>query len=157
MTQYPPFPVLSLFSPLPLQQAQILTRLYSTLLYKPTANGSSLSFPDNTKNKQSKLSTSTAALIKPFGKHVWNILTEYISIQTGSSSNFSKGGIFGQNQVIADVAIKRELAKGLYFVLDLCTEFERDMVLVSLDNAGKMFLKGLYNDYLKYHKYTGKV
>ncbi|KAG0198648.1 hypothetical protein BGX28_007911 [Mortierella sp. GBA30] len=81
---------------------------------------------------------------KAFGKHAPYILMEYFTIQSSVVASISQQ------------SLRNALLPGLYALLNLCSDWEREMMMVGLDNTGKTLLKGLYADYLKYHKYTGR-
>ncbi|KAI1315003.1 hypothetical protein EDD11_001388 [Mortierella claussenii] len=81
---------------------------------------------------------------KAFGKHAPYILMEYFQIQCSVVASISQQ------------SLRNALLPGLYALLSLCSDWEREMMMVGLDNTGKTLLKGLYADYLKYHKYTGR-
>ncbi|KAK9766894.1 hypothetical protein K7432_003683 [Basidiobolus ranarum] len=125
-----PFSVITTFAPLSDLTAQNFARLITTLCTRPT-------------NQAGKPSTST--FLKAFGKHAPYLIAEYLSIQTNPTASISK------------LSVRNAIVPGLYALLDLCGEHERDMVMVTLDLTGKSLFKSLYSDYLQYHKYTGKA
>lgn len=84
------------------------------------------------------------AMGSTFGKHAPYILLEYLTIQCSVAASISQQ------------SLRTALLPGLYALLDLCGDWEREMMMVGLDNTGKTLLKGLYADYLKYFKYTGR-
>lgn len=88
--------------------------------------------------------TVSADASKAFGKHAPYLLMEYFTIQCSVVAS------------IRSLELRNALLPGLYGLLNLCSEWEREMMMVGLDNTGKTLLKGLYADYLKYHKYTGQ-
>ncbi|CAG8653185.1 5207_t:CDS:10 [Funneliformis caledonium] len=79
---------------------------------------------------------------KAFIKHLPSLLSEYIHIQTSNS--------------ILELNIKDVLKNGIYSLLDLCGQFERDMIMVSLDLVGKSLFKSLWTEYNKDWKYVGR-
>ncbi|KAI7823242.1 Urb2/Npa2 family-domain-containing protein [Gamsiella multidivaricata] len=89
-------------------------------------------------------STITTDTSKAFGKHAPYILMEYFTIQ---------GSVVAS---ISQQSLRNALLPGLYALLNLCSDWEREMMMIGLDNTGKMLLKGLYTDYLRHHKYTGR-
>jgi len=92
----------------------------------------------------SGFTTVSADASKAFGKHAPYLLMEYFTIQCSVVAS------------IRSLELRNALLPGLYGLLNLCSEWEREMMMVGLDNTGKTLLKGLYADYLKYHKYTGQ-
>ncbi|KAG0055125.1 hypothetical protein BGZ83_009537 [Gryganskiella cystojenkinii] len=92
----------------------------------------------------SGMTTVSADASKAFGKHAPYLLMEYFTIQSSVVAS------------IRSLELRNALLPGLYGLLNLCSEWEREMMMVGLDSTGKTLLKGLYADYLKYHKYTGQ-
>ncbi|GJJ72555.1 nucleolar pre-ribosomal-associated protein 2 [Entomortierella parvispora] len=92
----------------------------------------------------SGFTTVSADASKAFGKHAPYLLMEYFTIQCSVVAS------------IRSLELRNALLPGLYGLLNLCSEWEREMMMVGLDNTGKTLLKGLYSDYLKYYKYTGQ-
>ncbi|CAG8462862.1 6141_t:CDS:10 [Diversispora eburnea] len=72
--------------------------------------------------------------ISPFTKHVHNIIAEYLNVQI---------------EGFIEPRIKESLKPGIYSLLDLCGDFERDMIMVSLDHVGKSLFKTLWVEYVK--------
>ncbi|KAG0268279.1 hypothetical protein DFQ27_007130 [Actinomortierella ambigua] len=91
------------------------------------------------RGRQQPLDTS-----KAFSKHAPYLLTEYFRIQSSVVASISL------------LPLRQALLPGLYALMDLCTEWERELMMANLDATGKSLLKSLYSDYLKYHKYTGR-
>ncbi len=79
---------------------------------------------------------------KAFIKHIPSLLSEYIYIQTNNS--------------ILESKIRDVLKNGIYSLLDLCGQFERDMIMISLDFVGKSLFKSLWIEYNKDWKYVGR-
>ncbi|CAB4383050.1 unnamed protein product [Rhizophagus irregularis] len=79
---------------------------------------------------------------KAFVKHIPSLLSEYIYIQTKNN--------------ILEANIRDTLKNGTYSLLDLCGQFERDMIMVNLDVVGKNLFKNLWIDYNKEWKYVGR-
>lgn len=125
-----PFPLLSSVAPLRESCAYNFARLLSALAQR-----------SNTTAPSSATATSSFAA---FSKHAPYLLIEYLAIQTSPISSISRA------------PLKAALLPGLYTLLDLCSEHERDMVMANQNAAGKALLKGLYSDYVRYHKYTGR-
>ncbi|RUS17322.1 Urb2/Npa2 family-domain-containing protein [Endogone sp. FLAS-F59071] len=128
-----PFPLLSSVAPLRESCAYNFARLLSALAQR-----------SNTTVSSSATAVSAASSFAAFSKHAPYLLTEYLAIQTSPVSSISRA------------QLKAALLPGLYALLDLCSEHERDMVMANQDAAGKALLKGLYTDYVRYHKYTGR-
>ncbi|KAF9175454.1 hypothetical protein BGX21_002576 [Mortierella sp. AD011] len=141
--------------PLPVECAENFARLLTALGSKGV--NPSGSYGSNNSNAidvpiSSSESTSTSGgsfaiatdASKAFGKHAPYILMEYFTIQ---------GSVIAS---ISQQSLRNALLPGLYALLNLCSDWEREMMMVGLDNTGKTLLKGLYADYLKYHKYTGR-
>ncbi|KAF9973043.1 hypothetical protein BGZ73_003753 [Actinomortierella ambigua] len=91
------------------------------------------------RGRQQPLDTS-----KAFSKHAPYLLTEYFKIQSSVVASISL------------LPLRQALLPGLYALMDLCSEWERELMMANLDATGKSLLKSLYSDYLKYHKYTGR-
>ncbi|KAF9346483.1 hypothetical protein BGX26_002003, partial [Mortierella sp. AD094] len=141
--------------PLPVECAENFARLLTALGSKgvnPSGSygGSSSSAIEAPMSTSESTSTSVGSFAistdasKAFGKHAPYILMEYFTIQ---------GSVIAS---ISQQSLRNALLPGLYALLNLCSDWEREMMMVGLDNTGKTLLKGLYADYLKYHKYTGR-
>ncbi|KAI8575003.1 hypothetical protein K450DRAFT_181472 [Umbelopsis ramanniana AG] len=83
-------------------------------------------------------------LAKAFSKHSPYIIAEYLSVQADPISTISLP------------ALKSALRPGLFSLLDICGEHERDMLMSAIDTSQKMLLKTLYADWAKTHRYTGR-
>ncbi|GBB89028.1 hypothetical protein RclHR1_15690003 [Rhizophagus clarus] len=90
----------------------------------------------------SKKSNRSSNSNKAFSKHIPSLLAEYIYIQTKNN--------------ILEANIRDILKNGIYSLLDLCGQFERDMIMVNLDFVGKNLFKNLWTDYNKEWKYVGR-
>ncbi len=53
--------------------------------------------------------------------------------------------------------LERELEGAMFFMLDMCSSHESQLLHVSLPAAGRALLKGLRSRYEQQHKYSGKV
>ncbi|KAG0234857.1 hypothetical protein BGW42_006134 [Actinomortierella wolfii] len=145
--------------PLPVECAENFARLLTTLGTKAvmtssyggggntsmdleppstTADGTTAAAPHH-RVRQQPLDTS-----KAFSKHAPYLLTEYFKIQSSVVASISQ------------LPLRQALLPGLYALMDLCSEWERELMMANLDATGKSLLKNLYSDYLKYHKYTGR-
>ncbi|CAG8516689.1 14477_t:CDS:10 [Cetraspora pellucida] len=113
-------------NPLPISSANLFTRLLSMISQKDSLNKS---------YKKKVIST------RPFIKHVPCLIAEYLKVQT---------------EGFLEPAIKESLRPGVYALLDLCDKRERDMIMVTLDYAGKSLLKTLWTEYNKDWKYVGR-
>ncbi|ORZ05335.1 Urb2/Npa2 family-domain-containing protein [Lobosporangium transversale] len=102
---------------------------------------SSSSIGSSTGSTSSAIAADTS---KAFGKHAPYILMEYFHIQSSIVASISQQ------------SLRNALLPGLYALLSLCSDWEREMMMTGLDNTGKTLLKGLYTDYLRYYKYTGR-
>ncbi|KAF9965495.1 hypothetical protein BGZ70_004720 [Mortierella alpina] len=138
--------------PLPVECAENFSRLLTALGSKGVSSFSSHG-GGNSATEESSVSgggggggsfTVTTDASKAFGKHAPYILMEYFAIQSSVVASISQQ------------SLRSALLPGLYALLNLCSDWEREMMMVGLDNTGKTLLKGLYADYLKYHKYTGR-
>ncbi|KAF9582059.1 hypothetical protein BGW38_000712 [Lunasporangiospora selenospora] len=141
--------------PLPVECAENFARLLTALGSKgvsPLGNyggggsgqqGASAGAVEGVQASSSSMAVLTDAS-KAFGKHVPYILMEYFTIQSSVVASINQQ------------SLRNALLPGLYSLLNLCSEYERQVMMAGLDNTGKMLLKGLYADYLKYHKYTGR-
>ncbi|KAF9421925.1 hypothetical protein BGZ94_008714 [Podila epigama] len=130
--------------PLPVECAENFARLLTALGSKGVSHSSSHHNSNSESVGGSHSFAITTDASKAFGKHAPYILMEYFTIQSSVAASVSQQGL------------RNALLPGLYALLNLCSDWEREMMLVGLDNTGKMLLKGLYADYLKYHKYTGR-
>lgn len=137
--------------PLPVECAENFSRLLTALGSKGV-NSFNSHGGGNSAPEESSLSGGggggsfviTTDASKAFGKHAPYILMEYFAIQSSVVASISQQ------------SLRSALLPGLYALLNLCSDWEREMMMVGLDNTGKTLLKGLYADYLKYHKYTGR-
>ncbi|CAO3568038.1 unnamed protein product [Mortierella alpina] len=140
--------------PLPVECAENFSRLLTALGSKGVSSFSSHGGGNSATEETSAsggrggggggLFTITTDASKAFGKHAPYILMEYFAIQSSVVASISQQ------------SLRSALLPGLYALLNLCSDWEREMMMVGLDNTGKTLLKGLYADYLKYHKYTGR-
>ncbi|KAG0294484.1 hypothetical protein BGZ96_001079 [Linnemannia gamsii] len=135
--------------PLPVECAENFARLLTTLGSKPvttynnsSSNNNSIDLPSTTPTTGNSSITTDAS--KAFGKHIPYLLMEYFTIQSSVTAS------------IRQQPLRNALLPGLYALMNLCTDYERELMMSGLDNTGKVLLKGLYTDYLKYHKYTGR-
>ncbi|CAG8792650.1 8893_t:CDS:2, partial [Racocetra persica] len=110
-------------NPLPISSANSFTRLLTMISQKDSLNKS---------HKKKAIST------RPFIKHVPCLIVEYLKVQT---------------EGFLELAIKESLRPGVYALLDLCDKHERDMIMVTLDYAGKSLFKTLWTEYNKDWKY----
>ncbi|KAF9954171.1 hypothetical protein BGZ72_004790 [Mortierella alpina] len=137
--------------PLPVECAENFSRLLTALGSKGVSSFNSHG-GGNSATEESSVSggggggsfTITTDASKAFGKHAPYILMEYFAIQSSVVASISQQ------------SLRSALLPGLYALLNLCSDWEREMMMVGLDNTGKTLLKGIYADYLKYHKYTGR-
>ncbi|KAF9438463.1 hypothetical protein BGZ76_007717 [Entomortierella beljakovae] len=135
--------------PLPVECAENFSRLLTALGSKGvTPLGSHGNYHSNNTDATGSSSGGSSAIsadaTKAYGKHAPYILMEYFTIQCSIVASISQ-----QN-------LRSALLPGLYTLLSVCSDWEREMMMVGLDNTGKTLLKDLYADYLKYHKYTGR-
>ncbi|KAG9068252.1 rRNA primary transcript metabolism protein [Linnemannia hyalina] len=138
--------------PLPVECAENFARLLTTLGSKPVTTYNNSSSSSNTIDLPSTATTTgnsasfsiTTDASKAFGKHIPYLLMEYFTIQSSVTAS------------IRLQPLRNALLPGLYALMNLCTDYERELMMSGLDNTGKVLLKGLYTDYLKYHKYTGR-
>ncbi|KAG0339937.1 hypothetical protein BG000_001022 [Podila horticola] len=128
--------------PLPVECAENFARLLTALGSKGVSHTAGSSGNQESSGGNSFAITTDAS--KAFGKHAPYILMEYFTIQSSVAASISQQ------------SLRNALVPGLYSLLNLCSDWEREMMMVGLDNTGKTLLKGLYADYLKYHKYTGR-
>ncbi|KAF8951853.1 hypothetical protein BGZ52_009377 [Haplosporangium bisporale] len=128
--------------PLPVECAENFARLLTALGSKGVSHTGGSSGNQDSSGGNSFTITTDAS--KAFGKHAPYILMEYFTIQSSVAASISQQ------------SLRNALVPGLYSLLNLCSDWEREMMMVGLDNTGKTLLKGLYADYLKYHKYTGR-
>ncbi|KAG0220525.1 hypothetical protein BGX31_010922 [Mortierella sp. GBA43] len=140
--------------PLPVEcaenYARLLTALGSKGVSTSSSHGSSGTPLESSSSQNTTVGSSSASISvmtdasKAFGKHAPYILLEYLTIQCSVVASISQQ------------SLRTALLPGLYALLDLCGDWEREMMMAGLDNTGKVLLKGLYADYLKYFKYTGR-
>ncbi|KAG0100003.1 hypothetical protein BGZ93_004773 [Podila epicladia] len=128
--------------PLPVECAENFARLLTALGSKGVSHTTGSSGNQESSGGSSFAITTDAS--KAFSKHAPYILMEYFTIQSSVAASISQQ------------SLRNALVPGLYSLLNLCSDWEREMMMVGLDNTGKTLLKGLYADYLKYHKYTGR-
>ncbi|KAF9130028.1 hypothetical protein BGW39_003552 [Mortierella sp. 14UC] len=129
--------------------ARLLTALGSKAVatYNNSSNNNSIDLPSTPTtgpNSSSATFSITTDTSKAFGKHVPYLLMEYFAIQSSVTAS------------IRQQPLRNALLPGLYSLMNLCSDYERELMMSGLDNTGKTLLKGLYADYLKYHKYTGR-
>ncbi|KAF9907729.1 hypothetical protein EC991_010676 [Linnemannia zychae] len=139
---------------LPVECAENFARLLTALGSKAVttynnSNNNSIDLPSaNTTSAGPNSSSATFSITtdtsKAFGKHVPYILMEYFTIQSSVTAS------------IRQLSLRNALLPGLYSLMNMCSDYERELMMGGLDNTGKTLLKGLYADYLKYHKYTGR-
>ncbi|KAF9177997.1 hypothetical protein BGZ51_008221 [Haplosporangium sp. Z 767] len=136
--------------PLPVDCAENFARLLTALGSKGVSSfgghgssSGSIEGPSTNSAGTGSFSITTDAS-KAFRKHAPYILMEYFTIQSSVVASISQQ------------SLRNALLPGLYALLNLCSDWEREMMMIGLDNTGKLLLKGLYADYLKYHKYTGR-
>ncbi|KAG0272309.1 hypothetical protein BGZ95_011950 [Linnemannia exigua] len=138
--------------PLPVECAENFARLLTALGSKAVTtynnssnNNNAIDLPSTTASTGSSSTFSiTTDASKAFGKHVPYLLMEYFTIQSSVTAS------------IRQQPLRNALLPGLYALMNLCSDYERELMMSGLDNTGKTLLKGLYADYLKYHKYTGR-
>jgi hypothetical protein len=53
--------------------------------------------------------------------------------------------------------IKQHLMPGVYSIMDTCTEYENQQIFAALDDVSKGIFKGMFNEYNRDHKFSGKV
>ncbi|KAJ2964681.1 hypothetical protein NQZ79_g420 [Umbelopsis isabellina] len=83
-------------------------------------------------------------LAKAFSKHSPYVLAEYLSIQSNPISTISLP------------TLRSALRPGLFALLDICGEHERDMLMTSIDTSQKMLFKTMHTEWTKTHRYTGR-
>ncbi|CAG8470090.1 6257_t:CDS:2 [Paraglomus brasilianum] len=114
-----------------IKSAQKLARLFAEI---PQDTASVLSTSEYNKIRSSELS-------KAFKKHVSFILVEYMKILVEGIEN----------------KVKETLNIGLFSLMDLCTEHERDLVMSSLGRVAQTVFKEFWAEYVKEWKYTGRA
>ncbi|KAF9106385.1 hypothetical protein BGX29_009678 [Mortierella sp. GBA35] len=136
--------------PLPVECAENFARLLTALgskavsTYNNSGNNQAIDLSSSTTPATSPSFSITTDASKAFGKHVPYLLMEYFTVQSSVTAS------------IRQQPLRNALLPGLYALMNLCTDYERELMMSGLDNTGKTLLKGLYADYLKYHKYTGR-
>lgn len=125
-------PLLYEFTPLDDPSAQRFARLLTTIPQKQHSNSTS------------KTAKSAQTLHKIISKHTPSILIEYFNIQSDVSMS------------VVQPSTKSILTQGLYDILDMCTESDRNFILSSLDGPGKALFKSFYTNWKDNHKYTGQ-
>ncbi|KAK3831955.1 MAG: Urb2/Npa2 family-domain-containing protein [Linnemannia gamsii] len=139
--------------PLPVECAENFARLLTSLGSKAVTSYNNSSNNNNAIDQPSTTTASTGApatfsittdASKAFGKHVPYLLMEYFTIQSSITAS------------IRQQPLRNAMLPGLYALMNLCSDYERELMMSGLDNTGKTLLKGLHADYLKYHKYTGR-
>ncbi|KAF9929143.1 hypothetical protein FBU30_001820 [Linnemannia zychae] len=136
--------------PLPVECAENFARLLTALgskavsTYANNSTNNPIDLPSAATPASGSTFSITTDASKAFGKHVPYLLMEYFTIQSSVTAS------------IRQQSLRNALLPGLYSLMNLCTDYERELMMSGLDNTGKTLLKGLYADYLKYHKYTGR-
>ncbi|CAG8553412.1 19385_t:CDS:10, partial [Dentiscutata erythropus] len=113
-------------NPLPISSANSFTRLLTMISQRDSLN---------------KFHKKKAISTRPFIKHMPCLIAEYLKVQT---------------EGFLEPTIKETLRPGVYSLLDLCDKHERDMIMVTLDQAGKSLFKTLWTEYNKDWKYVGR-
>nr|CAG8512057.1 6485_t:CDS:10 [Entrophospora candida] len=94
----------------------------------------------NNNNKNNKESSSKFS--QAFGKYVPTLISKYIKIQI--------------EEGYLDQSTREALKAGIYSLLDLFGDYERNMLMANLDKIGKILFKNLWTDYIKNWKYVGR-
>ncbi|CAJ0631210.1 3285_t:CDS:2, partial [Entrophospora sp. SA101] len=94
----------------------------------------------NNNNKNNKESASKFS--QAFGKYVPTLISKYIKIQI--------------EEGYLDQSTREALKAGIYSLLDLFGDYERNMLMANLDKIGKILFKNLWTDYIKNWKYVGR-
>ncbi|CAG8650872.1 5977_t:CDS:1, partial [Paraglomus occultum] len=121
----------SLSGEVTIKSAQKLARLFAEI---PQETTSASSTSEDNRTRSSELS-------KAFKKHVSFILIEYMKVLVEGIEN----------------KVKETLNIGLFSLMDLCTEHERDLVMSSLGRVAQTVFKEFWAEYVKEWKYTGKA
>ncbi|RKP12652.1 Urb2/Npa2 family-domain-containing protein [Piptocephalis cylindrospora] len=122
------------------ERAQALSRLFEAMVSRGTAGKSE----DISSSHHPSRSKGLEALGKALGKHVVYLLAEYLSIAADRIAGF-------------DLTVRAELESGIFSLMDLVDEYQRERLLAAQTPVGKVILKRLHESYLRDHKYKGKV
>jgi len=106
--------------------------------YRNNSNNNNNNNNNNNKNNKEQSSNFSQA----FSKHVPILISKYIKIQI--------------EEGYLDQSIKEALRPGIYSLLDLFSDYERNMLMANLDKVGKILFKNIWTDYTKNWKYVGR-
>ena len=131
--------LISTWAPLDTSAADRCARLFSTMA-KKSATGSSGSSSNSGGNKR----YTGLQQYRIISRHAPFVLIEYFTIQSNITMSIS------QSQ------IRTILETGLYNLMDMTSESDRNMILASLDASGKLLFKNFYISWKENHMYTGQ-
>ncbi|CAG8439747.1 12091_t:CDS:10 [Ambispora leptoticha] len=121
--------------PLSVLDAEKLSRLLMILSKKQ------LSTQQPTNNDHERVDPTSASSQKVFAKYIPFVIVEYLGAQV--DGRFSP-------------QIRDALKSGVYALLDMCGERERDLIMVACGKVGKEIFKNLWKEYQNEWKYTGR-
>ncbi|RKP09057.1 Urb2/Npa2 family-domain-containing protein [Thamnocephalis sphaerospora] len=141
-----PFPLVSRHMPLPTTCAVRVARLLSALVDRGAvqAGGPISAAPAMSGAGRDGAVTAAGHTLRALGKHAPYLLGEWLRVDTEPASRLT-------------AATRTALLPGVYALLDLCTEHERDHLLSMAGHAEGARLKDVYRSYMAHHKYTGKA
>ena len=58
---------------------------------------------------------------------------------------------------LAVARLSADVDEGIFALLDVCSDHERDLMHGGLDEAGRLLLRDLVDQHTQFHKYTGRV
>jgi len=94
-------------------------------------------------------------------KYVGVLVMDYISlcISTHSRLQATRFRMRGNNTRNEDLLgpIRKAILPGIYAVVDVCSKHELQATYSALDASGKMYFKGMFDDYKRDFRFTGIV
>ncbi|KAI8144786.1 Urb2/Npa2 family-domain-containing protein [Fennellomyces sp. T-0311] len=131
-TATPKFALISMSAPLDVTAADRVARIFDTMAKKSGGNS---------KRQQRYTGLQQYRIIS---RHAPFLLIEYFTIQSNVAMSISQP------------QIKSVLETGLYNMMDMTSEVDRNMVLAALDASGKLLFKNFYTSWKENHMYTGQ-
>jgi hypothetical protein len=149
-----PFPLVSRHIPLPAACANHVARLWTALVDHGAVQATATATSTATSTEGTPATivpslrddqvTASSQMLRALGKYAPYLLSEWLHADTAANSRFT-------------ATTRVALLPGVYALLDLCTEHERDHLFSMLDHVEAARLKEVYRTYVAHHKYTGKA
>ncbi|KAI9248037.1 Urb2/Npa2 family-domain-containing protein [Phascolomyces articulosus] len=134
------FALISTWAPLDVSAADRCARIFSSMTKKSSIGGGGKSSSTTVNGKR----YTGLQQYRIISRHAPFVLIEYFTIQSNVTMSIS------QPQV------KTILETGLYNLMDMTSENDRNMVLAGLDASGKLLFKNFYTSWKENHMYTGQ-